>query len=160
MSRRRDRWQPSLKVCVLRTKPLPRGARPRRQDPCGERLYGSRAGGSSPPKMQGEASLGGGRLFPVTQVTLGMTRGALPLSPQDTHPVDNVGGPRRSRCKGAPNTEPRLLSGSPPVPPRECSALLLCLWLGLSLPLPSPVFFFSQFFIYKMETKRIVISQT
>lgn len=37
----------------------PSGAHPRRQDPCGDGDYGSRAGGSSPPKVQGEASPGG-----------------------------------------------------------------------------------------------------
>lgn len=49
--------------------------------------------------------------FPVTQVTLGMTRGALPLSPQDTQPLDHVGGPWRSHRKRAPNMEPGLLGG-------------------------------------------------
>lgn len=87
----------------------PSGARPRRWDPCGDRgSMEAGQGGSSPPKMQGEASPGGHPGY------LRMTRGALPLSPQDKHPRDLVGGPRRAHCKWALNTEPGLLAGCPP----------------------------------------------
>lgn len=119
----------------------PSGAHPRRQDPCGDGDF-MEAGQVAPrlPKCRGKLLQ---EAFPVTQVTLGMTRGALPLSPRDTQPLDHVGGPWRSHCRGAPNMEPGLLGG------RACH-----------FPCPLPSLLFSQFFIYKMETKRTVISQT
>ena len=137
MSRRRDRWRPSLKVRVLRTRPLPRGARPRRQDPFGERLWkpgrrllaSQNAGESSSRRPEALPGHPGDPGVPCSQ-------------PPGHTPTGPCRGPMAFSCKGAPNTEPRLLGGSPPAPPWGCSAPLLCLWLGLPLPLPSPQFFF------------------
>lgn len=97
--------------------------------------------------------------FPVTQVTLGMTQGALPLSPRDTQPLDHVGGPWHSHCRGAPNMEPGLLGGSPP--PAPCtpqhwgrSARLLCPLGGpVTSPALSRLCFFLSFSSIKWRQK-------
>lgn len=111
----------------------------------GQRLYGSSASGSSPSKRQGEASLGGRGVLPGHPVYLGMTRGALPLSPQDKHPLDLVRGPWCSCCRWALNTEPGLLAACPPRAGGAQPAALPS-GLGLTLPLPSPRGFFFFFF--------------
>lgn len=151
----------------------PSGAHPRRQDPCGDGDF-MEAGQVAPrlPKCRGKLLQ---EAFPVTQVTLGMTQGALPLSPRDTQPLDHVGGPWHSHCRGAPNMEPGLLGGAcwvgrvgwvpaprplhPPALGALSPAALPSGW-ACHFPCPLPSLLFSQFFIYKMETKRTVISQT
>lgn len=153
---RRDRWRPSLKVHVLRTKPPLRGPTPADRTLVG--METMEAGQVAPrlPKCRGKLLQ---EAFPVTQVTLGMTQGALPLSPRDTQPLDHVGGPWHSHCRGAPNMEPGLLGGSPP--PAPCtpqhwgrSARLLCPLGGpVTSPALSRLCFFLSFSSIKWRQK-------